>query len=94
MDPLLEAVAQNRSTNINYPLLGHLRQVQVVREVEVHELLGGDEIHHLLEAEVLVLGDVQGLHVVVVHVRLLTREDIFQEVDRDVGCKEGEIRMS
>ena len=70
IDPLLEGVPEDGGANVHDPLLGNLREVELVRQVEVDESLSGDEGHHLLDAEVLVLRHVQRLHIVVAQVCL------------------------
>ena len=94
LDPGLERLADHGGADVDDPLLGRLRQVRVVGHVggDVGVLAG--ELGDVLEVQALVLRHVDRLDRLVAHVRLLARENVFQEVDRDVGYKEGEIRMS
>ena len=82
--PGLERLADHGGADVDDPLLRRLRQVWVVGHV------GGDvgvlhgELGDILEVEALVLRHVDRLHLVFRHVSLLPREDVLEEVDRDV----------
>ena len=90
-DPVPERLAHNGSADINDPLLGHLPQVRVVREVHGDPRLFVDEVQDLLERQVLVLRHVQRLDRFVVQVSLLATKDVFEKVDGDVVCKKDTI---
>ena len=86
-DPLPERLADHRSTYVHYPLLWYLLDVRMVWEVGLDLWLAGDELEDLLERQVPVHGDVHGLDIRVVDLPLLARQDVLQEVDRDVVWK-------
>ena len=92
-DPGLERLADHGGADVDDPLLRRLRQVRVVGHVggDVGVLRG--ELGDVLEVQALILRHVDRLDRLVAHVRLPARENVFQEVDRDVGYREGEIRM-
>ena len=81
IDPFLEVSSDHGGADVHDPLLRHLREVGLIREVEIDCRLVTDELHHALEGQVLVLRHVDVLDLVVVQVRLPPRQDIFQEVD-------------
>ena len=85
--PLLERLADHRSTYVHNPLLGHLLDVWMVREIRLNLRLAGDELEDLLERQVPVHGDVHGLDIRVVDLPLLARQDVLQEIDRDIIWK-------
>ena len=87
MDPGLEVLPEDSRADINYPLLGHLAQVWLVREVHVDAALAAHVSEDFLKGETLVLRHVQRLHLVHREVGLLATKDIFQEVDRDIVWK-------
>ena len=69
--PLLEALAQNYGTYIDYPLLRDLRKVDVVRKVIGDVGLVAYELKDLLERKVLVLRYIDGLNLVSLDPELL-----------------------
>ena len=56
----------------------------MIREVRLNLWLAGDELEDLLERQVPIHGDVHGLDIRVVDLPLLARQDVLQEVDRDI----------
>ena len=91
-DPGLELVAEHDRANIHDPLLGHLLKIDVVRQ-EVGDVgLLRHELEDALDGEVSVLRDVQGLHLVVGDVCLLTSQDVLEEVNGRVVCTKDTIR--
>ena len=92
--PRLEGLADDGGANVDDPLLGRLREVRLVRQVGLDVRVLHGELGDVLEVQALVLRHVDRLDRLVAHVRLLAREDVLEEVDRDVVCKEVEIRMT
>ena len=86
-DPVLESVTDNSRHDVDKPLLWHLLQVGLVRQVVDDARLVQGEVEDLLHGQVLVLRDVQGLYCVHGNIGLTTRKDVFQEIDRHVVCK-------
>ena len=89
-DPISEALAQHGGTDVDDPLFGDLWNVNLVGHV-------GFDMRHLsnigkdlLQRKILVLGHVQGLHLIIWDIRLLAADQVFQEINRDVVCKNGE----
>ena len=60
----------------------------MIREVRLNLWLAGDELEDLLERQVPIHGDVHGLDIRVVYLPLFARQDVLQEVDRDIVWKE------
>jgi len=87
-DPVPESVAQHSRADVHQPLLGDLREVRLVGEVGCDIALRGGELEHLLDGQILVLWDVQRLHLAVLDVCLLAAHQVLQEVDRGVVCIE------
>ena len=83
-DPISEDFAKDGRADVDDPLLRRLWQVRLVRHVvgDVGVLLA--ELGDVPEVEALVLRHVDRLDLVVRDVRLLPREDVLEEVDRDV----------
>ena len=82
--PLLEGLIDDRCAHVDDPLLGRLREVLVVGEEGFDVGDVGDELENLLDAQTLVLRDVEMLDLVVLQVPLLLVQDVFEEVDRCV----------
>ena len=91
--PLLEAIAQNYSTYIDYPLLRDLRKVDVVRKVIGDVGLVAYELKDLLEGKVLVLRYIDGLNLVSLDPELLPVDKVLHEVDGRVICKCNDISI-
>ena len=81
MNPLLEAITQNYSTYIDYPLLRHLGKVDVIGKVVQDVRLVAYELKDLLEGKVLVLRYIDSLDLVSLHPELLPVDKVFHEVD-------------
>jgi len=85
-DPLLERLADDRRTDVDYPLFGSLRYVLIVRK-EVSDVGNvGDELQDLLDGERLILRHVEVLNLIIQEVSLLLVQDVFDEVDGGVVC--------
>ena len=83
-DPGPERLADHGGADVDDPLLRRLREVLVVWEEGLDVGDVGDELENLLDAQTLVLGDVEVLDLVVLQVSLLLVQDVFEEVDRCV----------
>ena len=83
LHPSFELLSKHSCANIDDPLLRNLRQIDLVREILTDSRFVADEVHDLLQRQVLVLGDMQSLDVVDIQVRFLSRQYIFEEVN---GC--------
>ena len=83
-DPVFEGRADDHGADVDDPLLGHLRQVNAIREELFDFGLGAGEGEDLLDRQVLVLGHVEGLDVVHVDVGLLPGQDVLEKVNGDV----------
>ena len=81
---MLKVLTDDSSDHVDQPLLGHFRQVNVVRQISVNLVLVSDVLENLLNREVLVLRYVQRLDVVVVDIALAPRQDVLQEEDGDI----------
>ena len=77
-DPVLERISDDSSTNADHPLLGHLGEVWIVRQVLLKPRLIGGEGQDLLNRQIPVLWDVQSLDLVHRNVGLPLGQDIFQ----------------
>lgn len=86
-DPILEGLSDHSSQDIHDPLLGHLRQVHLIRQVVDDTGILSREFKDPLEAQVLVLGHEDGLDVVTGDVSLFAVDDVLQEVHVHVVCK-------
>ena len=84
LDPGLERCANDGSADVDDPLLGRLRQVRRVRQVQLDVRLGADELADALEREVLVLRAVERLDLVVLQLPLPAVHEVFQEVNGDI----------
>lgn len=87
-NPSPKGITEDNRTDVDYPLLRDLRQVHLVWKVVVHISLCSNELHDLLQAQVLVLRHVDRLDISVQHVTLLAIEEILEEVDCGVVCNE------
>ena len=76
-DPVLEHVAEHSGANVDEPGLRDLGQVDVIREELLEPRLLRGEGENLFDGQILVLRDVDGLHVVDVDERFLLREDVL-----------------
>ena len=83
-DPLLEVLTDDSGAYVDEPLLRHLRDVRLVRKVEVDLRLLHSEVQNTLHCQVLVLRNVDVLNVVVVQVGFLALYDVLEEVDGHV----------
>ena len=86
-DPILESVADNSRHDVDKPLLWHLLQVGLIRQVVDDARLVQCEVKDLLHGQVLILRDVHSFHVVDRDVCLSPSQDVLQEVDGHVVCK-------
>ena len=77
-DPLLEAVSEHGGTDIHEPLLRDLRDIDLVGEVLLDPWVLRREGQDLLDGEVAVLRDVDGLDVVDVDVALALAQDVLE----------------
>ena len=84
IDPLSEKVTQDLGANIHDPLLGRLRQVDVVGKVVGDVRLVFDEHQDPLEGEVLILRYEDRWDVFVDQVALPLVNQVIHEVDGDV----------
>ena len=83
-DPGSEGLADHGCQHVDDPLLGYFRQILVVRKVGFHLGLRGHVFKDMFEAEILILGYIDGLHLGVLQVGLLGGEEVLQEIDRGV----------
>ena len=83
-DPILEGITEDNRENVDEPLLGHLWKVDIIRKIHGDDRFVGGVLEDLLDGEILVLRDMDCLHLVVVHIRLTPSENVLQEVDREV----------
>ena len=81
INPFLEVSSDHCGADVHDPLLRDLREVGLIREVQIDLRLVADELHHALEGQVLVLRHVDVLDLVIMQICLPPRQDIFQEVD-------------
>ena len=63
-DPILKRVTEDGRTDVDQPLFRHLGKIWVVRQVMLEPWLVSGEGQDLLDGQVLVLRDVQRLHLV------------------------------
>ena len=80
-DPLLERLADDCSAHVDDPLLGHMREVWLVRKVRLDPRLASNKGKDLLQREALVVRQVEILHIFVVQLALLPGDDVFEKVD-------------
>ena len=78
--PILEGRSQNGRAHVHDPLLGDLRQVGRVREVEVYLGVLTHEIENLFDGQVLVLRYVDDLYGIIVQICLLPLHEVFHKV--------------
>ena len=69
--PLFELLADDHGTNVNNPLLGDPRQVDVVGQIIRNTGLVAGELQDSIEGQVLVLRYEQGLDLISFHISLL-----------------------
>ena len=86
-DPVLEALPEDGRADIDNPLLGDLRKVDLIRKVLLDLRLGADELQDALDGQVLVLRYVDRLDIIIVEISFLPSKDILQEVYGDVFCR-------
>ena len=82
--PVLKRRADHGSYDVHDPLLGRLGQVNLVRQVVCHDWVVVDELHDLLQRQVLVLRHAEVHNAVVLQVALLLVHNVLEEVDGDV----------
>ena len=92
LHPVLELIAKDGRTNIYDPLLWHLLDIRVIRQVLVDPRLVAHKLQHLLDREALVLWHMDHLHVIVVKICFLSRQNAFQKVNGRVICRKEEVR--
>ena len=78
--PLFELLADDHGTDVDNPLLGHARQVDIVGQIVRNTGLVAGELQDILEGQVLVLGHEQGLDLISFHERLLPVNQVFHEI--------------
>ena len=86
-NPSPEGITEDSSADVHNPLLGDLREVWLVREVVGQVALAAHILEDLLQGEILVLRDVERLHLAVQDVALLASQEVLQVVDGSVVCR-------
>ena len=82
--PLFELLADDHGTNVDNPLLGDARQVDIVGQIIRNAGLVAGELQYFIEGQVLLLGHEQGLDLIGFHERLLPVNQVFHEINGGV----------
>ena len=87
VNPVSELVAEHGCTNVHDELFGHLDEIKLIGEEICNARLLADKVENALDRKVLVLRYKERLHSLVWYVALLLRQDVLQEVNGGVICK-------
>ena len=82
--PSSEVVTNHSGTDIHNPLFRHFGEVLLIWKVVGHLRPCADEVGDAFKREVLILRNVDRLHLSVVEIGLLGAQDVLQKVDRHV----------
>ena len=91
--PLLEWSAEHGSNDVDQPLFGRLGEVDLVGQVVRDIRVVADELHNLLQGQVLIHRHMEVLDAVVLEMPLLLVQNVFEEVDGDVVCSNTKMSL-
>ena len=93
-NPSLELISEDCSTDIDDPLLRNLLEIRLIWQVQIGHWLVTDELQDLFDGQALVLRDMDGLDVIIVHPGPFAADDVLEEVDGDIVWKKSWMRRA